>query len=542
LGLTLEAVDVTGPWQWRWLLTDGQTGAPLADHAVRLDPAAEAVARFADLYGHAHWRAAPDRRVADGARLVAEAGAWAARELLGDRIGAAIVAAAPVTVLVRVPATASAVLGWPLELAHAGGRPLAARGDVAFVYDLLPDGFLVGKAEVSGVLRVLAVFSQPARTDVVALRRARYRLSQLMTRIAARDGARVELRVVQYGATRQRLAEIAESGPGWDVLQLFGHGGPGVFMLEHPDGSPDTVTAAELVDLLRPAKRRVKLAIVSACQSAAETTAHTLRQLGLADQAVLAERDAEGGPDVSGIARTLVSELGCAVVAMRYPVTDEFAIAFGDELYKRLLVHEQQADRAAAGAVAVAAGREPSAARPAVSLATPGVFGSRAAGLSLTVPRGDPVLDPARQRMAYFPPEPERFVGRAAAMAAASEALAPASGRSAIMLHGMAGAGKTAGALELAYRHQDSFAAAAFWQAPGGEFTDALANLALTLESQLGRYGFAMTGHIGTPSSWRRICLSCGRCCGMAGYCWSWTTWKPCSPPKATGATPAGTR
>jgi hypothetical protein len=62
----------------------------------------------------------------------------------------------------------------------------------------------------------------------------------------------------------------------------------------------------------------------------------------------------------------------------------------------------------------------------------------------------------------------------------------------------MAGAGKTAGALELAYRHQDSFAAAAFWQAPGGEFTDALANLALTLESQLGRYGFAMTGHIGS--------------------------------------------
>ena len=68
--------------------------------------------------------------------------------------------------------------------------------------------------------------------------------------------------------------------------------------------------------------------------------------------------------------------------------------------------------------------------------------------------------------MAYFPDEPERFVGRAAAMAAASAALAPDSGRTAVLLHGMAGAGKTACALELAYRHQDAFAAAAFWQAP----------------------------------------------------------------------------
>ena len=64
----------------------------------------------------------------------------------------------------------------------------------------------------------------------------------------------------------------------------------------------------------------------------------------------------------------------------------------------------------------------------------------------------------------------------------------------------MTGAGKTACALELAYRHQDSFAAAAFWQAPtqDDEFAAALASLAAALEIQLGDYGFAMTGHIGT--------------------------------------------
>ena len=105
--------------------------------------------------------------------------------------------------------------------------------------------------------------------------------------------------------------------------------------------------------------------------------------------------------------------------------------------------------------------------------------------------------------MAYFPPEPERFVGRAAAMAAASAALAADSGRTAVLLYGMAGAGKTACALELAYRHQDGFAAAAFWQAPtkDDEWAGALPSLAAALEVQFGDYGFAMTGHIGTVAA-----------------------------------------
>src|ERR1700677_162845 len=127
------------------------------------------------------------------------------------------------------------------------------------------------------------------------------------------------------------------------------------------------------------------------------------------------------------------------------------------------------------------------------------MLGGRAAGLTLPPPRGKPAMDLNEPGLAYFPPEPERFVGRVAAMARASAALAPGSGQTAVLLHGMAGAGKTACALELAYRHRDSFAALAFWQAPGGEFTDALADLAVTLDTQLGDYGFRMTGHLTPP-------------------------------------------
>lgn len=514
MGLLLRAVDVAGPLRWRWLLADEQTGAPLADHRVDLDPASDEVVRFRDLHGYARWHAAPDQRTADESRIVTQAGAWAGHELLGETIGAAIVKATPVTVRVSVPPEAAPVLLWPLELAHARGQALAARGDVTLVYDLapVPGG---AKAAVSGALRVLAVFSQPTQTSVLALRRERYALGRLIRRIGARHRASVELKVVQYGVTRERLAQIADSGDGWDVLHLSGHGGRGLFLLEHADGSPDPVDTAGLVELLRPARRRVKLAVLSACQSAADVTAEVMRLIGLEDQAKELEegdaaetaRSAAMGPEsalaVMGVARALVAELDCAVVAMRYPVADDFAIAFGDEFYERLLSRGQPVDMAAARALAGAAGGPPSAARPPVSLATPGVFGTRAAGLVVTAPLGAPELDPAKQMMAHFPDEPERFVGRARAMAEASTALASASGRIAVLLHGMAGAGKTACALELAYRHQDSFAAAAFWQAPtrDDEFAGTLARLAEALEIQLGRYGFTMTGHIGTDAA-----------------------------------------
>jgi hypothetical protein len=509
MGLLLEAVDAASPLRWRWLLRDEESETPLADHQVDLDQFASEAGQISDLYGYSYSFAAPDRRTAEGARLVSAAGDWAGRELLGADIGAAILAESPVTVRVSVPAILSRVLLWPLELAHADGEPLAARGDITLVYDIAPGTQARRKDQGGDALRMLAVFSQPTKTSVLALRRERYELTRLIRRIAATQQAVVELQVVQYGATRERLARIADSGDGWDLLHLSGHGAGGAFLLEKKDGSPDPVSTADLVRLLRPARRRLKLAVVSACESAADTTAQTLRLLGLSEQAeaLEAEEAAEGhaATQVPGLTRALVSDLGCAVVGMRYPVVDEFAIAFGEALYDNLLskTHKHTVDVAVARAAAAAAGPAPSDARPALSVVTPGVFGAQAAGLRLQVPRGAPLLDPAAERMAFFPDEPPRFVGRAEAMAKAGAALAPDSGLTTVLLHGMAGAGKTACALELAYRHQDAFAAAAFWQAPtkDDQWAGALADFANRLDIQLGDYGFTMASHIGTMDS-----------------------------------------
>lgn len=509
-GLLLRAVEVAGPYRWRWLLVDERSEAPLADHQVELDPAAPEPEAFGDLYRFLRWRADPVRRVASEAELVGRVGAWIGSVALGESIGRAIAAAAPVTVRVQVPAEGEFLAFRPWELAHVDGVPLAARGDVALVYDL-PGPAAVPEALVGDALRMLAVFSLPTATSALALRRERYELSRLVRRVAARAGRRVELEFAQYGVTREMLADLAESGDGWDVLHLSGHGGAGQFLLERADGSPDPVSTAELAGLLRPVRARVKVAVVSACQSAAATTAETLRWLGLDDPAAKLEAQAaqEAGSVASpvGVARALVAELGCAVVAMRYPVVDDFAVGFAEELYDRLFRHAQPLDRALAAAVPAAAGDVPSAERPAISVGTPVLFGAAAAGLSLAPPRGRPVLDPAGQRMAHFDPEPPRFVGRAEALAAASAALALESGRAGVLFHGMAGAGKTACALELAYRHQRAFTALAFWSAPTDpeRFGDALRLLAIALEAQLADDGFAMVDKIATLAALERF-------------------------------------
>jgi len=507
--LVLDAVEVDGRFGWRWLLSDGASGALLGDRPVRLDPAAADTEAFLDIYRFLRWEAAPDRRVASEAELVARVGSFIGEHALGESVGRAIVDRAPVTVCVRVPAAAQWLAFLPWELAHVDGRPLAARGDVCLAYDLTAtDAGPARQAPVARTVRMLGVFSLPTAGSALGLRRERYELTQLVRRVGVRAGRRVELAVAQYGVTRHRLAELAEDGAGWDVLHLSGHGATGQFLLEQPDGSPDPVSTEELVSLLAPARGRVKLAVLTACQSAAATTAETLRWLGLDQQAETLEEQAkvetaQAPAAQSAVAQAVAAQLSCAVVAMRYPVADDFAIAFTAQLYERLFADRQPVDRAVPGAVAVAAGPAPSAGRPALSLGTPAVFGATAVDLSLTPPAARPASDSPETRMAGFPPEPERFVGRTAAMGAANQVLSPRSGRTGLALYGMAGAGKTACALELAYGHQGSFGAYAFWQAPSDreQFADALRMLAVSLEGQLSDLRLAMLDKIATQDS-----------------------------------------
>ena len=261
MGLLLRAVDVAGPPRWRWLL-DRRGHGRAAGRSPSQPPGrvgrGGAVRRP---FGYVRSYAAPDRQVEDGTKIVADAGAWAGSALLGEAVGKAIAAAAsagPVSVQVVALPPTDKVLLWPLELAHVAGKPLAARGDVTFVYDITGTGsgpaartrsrrrtarLRAGRTGrggrgQGGPLRVLAVFSQPTKTTVLALRRERYALSRLISR-DRRQGARRRRtpgRPVRRDAGRPRRDRRQKETAGTCcTCQATATGG--AFLLEKADGS-----------------------------------------------------------------------------------------------------------------------------------------------------------------------------------------------------------------------------------------------------------------------------------------------------------------
>ncbi|MFG3659307.1 CHAT domain-containing protein [Streptomyces sp. NPDC047706] len=453
--LLLEVQDFAGLHRWRWELTDPADGRVLARHEVRLDPGCAQYEAFLDIPGHIRRHAAPDRRTAREREIVREVGAWIGTEILGPAAGV-LPAAAPVVVRVVVPADvpgARRLLYVPLELAHLDGRPLALRG-VSLVMQVGDSGDPREPAAAARPVRMLALFSQPQGSRALNLRRERLALTGLFTG-AGRD---VEVRTVQYGVTRERLREVLAEG--WDVVHVSGHGAPGELLLETAAGGPDRIRAPELGALLSQA-RGVSLVTVSACWSGASAVREQRRALGVPAAGV---PDDEGAhPDVVGtLAGELVGRLGCAVLAMRYPVTDHFAIALAQGLYRRLIVDGQPLTEALTGVLTEG--------WSALEAGTPALFGARAARLRLAA---SPLRTPPTDRLPpEVPPLPEHFVGRVPLMARAGAVLAPRSGLCGVLLQGMPGVGKTACARELVETHAHAFEEVVWFKAPERTETD----------------------------------------------------------------------
>jgi hypothetical protein len=490
-GLRLEAVEFVDLTRWQWVLTD-DSGVLLAGHEVRLDASSWQFAAFADLAGYLSWQAAPDRQVRDEDRIVAGLGEWIGAAVFGPVV-AAMVQDRPVTVRVAVPAGAEELLARPLELAHADGRPLAVQG-VTLVMETDPGDGVGGAAPVGERLRVLGLFSLPEGGQPLNLRRERYSLVRLIQSLVLK-GKAADVRVLQYGVTRERLRDVLGEAEGWDIVHVSGHASPGQLLLETDEGQPDWVSAAQLAGLLRAARGRLKLVTISACWSAALAVAEQRRVLGLPAQDQAAperaggSRDAEPAP--GSLATELARRLGCAVLAMRYPVTDEFATELSRRLYE-LLAGEGQPLPEAVGTTLreLAPGSDGTGPDgivfPPLSMATPAIFGGSALGLRLAAPdHGQPATDGAiTGTMTGFPLQPARFIGRTGVMTRASAALASRSGVPGVVLQGMPGGGKTACALELAYGQAHAFDRLIWYKAPdeGKDISGALTGLAFTLE------------------------------------------------------------
>jgi len=489
--LILEARDFKDPQHWRWVLKDCQ-GKFLADHEVGLDSGDPNYTAFMDMESFLKANSSPDRWLEDQMRLMEQVGSWIGKEALGS-VGERIAKfSTPVTVLVKVPPEASGLLYRPWEMVIAGGKPLALR-NASLVYAIMGEKPEIKTVPVQNRLRMLAVFSLPTDASSLSLRRERYQLMKLIRDLAQTRGFAIDMRILQYGTTRESLQEALEEGEGWDLIHFSGHGDKALLILEKPDGRHDTVSSEELSDLLSLACGRLKLITLSACFSAAATVKETLEWLKIPVAETEGEVKVSASPQqppIPALAVELMTKLDCAVLAMRYPIGDEFAINLASEFYRLLLEKGNTLPRSLQLAMQKILKEGYSAATPPLSWATPALFGSRSAELMLRIPK-----EPQGQfvspmiGLSYFPPEPKRFVGRTGPLGRASSALARDSEKRGVLFQGMVGGGKTACALETVYLQSRSqrFRHFVWHQAPkeNEEIEGSLVKLALDIEKQL---------------------------------------------------------
>lgn len=503
--LVLEVADFKDPQHWRWVLKDSE-GKFLQDFEVSLNPTNPNYAAFMDLHSFIETFSSPDKWLDDQSKLIKQAGSWIGKEALG-RVGERLAEfSTPVEVRVIVPPEASVLLYRPWEIALVGDKPLAM-GNVRLVFDLSGKKPSVKLVLIQDRLRMLAVFSLPTDISALSLRRERYELMRLVNQLAQDKSYAIEMRVLQYGTTRRSLQDALEEGEGWDLIHFSGHGDKATLILENPDGSYDPVTSEDLSKILSLAKGRLKLVTLSACLSAAATAQETLEWLKIREPGQTREASAASGKDIMpALAVELMTELDCAALAMRYPVGDEFAINLTTELYRLFLEKGNTLARSLQLAMQKALKDGYNAATPPLSLATPALFGSRAVDMTLKPPKAPSgELRPATVGLPYFPREPKRFVGRTGPLVRASSALAKDSDRRGVMFHGMAGAGKTACALELSYhlRRSPRFQHFVWHEAPkeGSDIEGALARFAIDMETQLP--GFKMAHVVDRPKDFK---------------------------------------
>ncbi|GLY85984.1 CHAT domain-containing protein [Actinoallomurus iriomotensis] len=488
--LTLQVTEYDSPTEWRWALT-GLGAEFLADHEVHLAADSAEYQAFCDLHGYLKLKAARDRRLAHEAEILNDLGRWIAESVFGSAIGSALMFYAPCTVRVLISHEARALVAYPLEAAVFGDASLASVG-VGLVLEVEAASTvpfrLPPKEPVGDRLRVLGLFTVPEGSSALNLRRERRELVRQFGSWAA-EGAAIDLRILQYGVTRERLNDVIAEAEGWDVVHISGHGARGALLLERSDGTHDLVTNDELIEMLRPAHRRLKLVTVAACHSAARATVDHLNLLGL-KPAVRAEdtEDERDGTAESMLALNMAQHLRCAVVGMRFPVVDGFAANFSKRLYHYMISKGHVLPRALGLALKDSASTAPTPECPALSRSTPSIIGSTAVDLRITAPTGRPREFGDLEKTARLE-QPERFVGRVGVMARASAALAPESGRAGVLFHGMAGAGKTSCAQELAHLHSGSFREVVWYQAPseGSEIGGTLGDLAAAFKTQLPR-------------------------------------------------------
>ncbi|MCU1640340.1 MAG: ATPase protein [Nocardia sp.] len=453
--LHLQITDYTGEFAWRWRLLDDH-GEELATETVELTAAELSSTGLLDLYRRL-WLVDTDPayRAQSEQAILNPIGDFIGARLLG-RIAAELLRRAPTIVGLEVPPDAVRLLGLPFELARYEHTSLMLSG-VTWWYHPGAAAAAASRENTGDQRRILAVFALPADASALALVHERRQLARTLAPL----GDAVHLEILQYGVTRAALGAALRDAGGWDIVHLSGHGRAGQLTLENADGSGDPVGMRHLLELLAPLAGRTQLVMLSACESGVARAARH----GITVGGAVARRPAIA---LENLGYEVAAALGCAVVAMRYPVEDRFSVTFNNALYRSVLADGAVLEHAVHSSLLEALDDAPGT---PLSIATP-ILLAPAPGLRLGPLKGAAITEP--HELGRAPAEAEFYIGSGRTMSSIAETLLGAGDISAVALIGMPGIGKTAAMTESTHLHGHRFDEVVWFALRSGDDVSAL--------------------------------------------------------------------
>ncbi len=248
-----------------------------------------------------------------------------------------------------------------------------------------------------GSLRVLFVYAAARHSRPLSTRRERREIQRMFER-EVYPHRKIEVDFLAHGVTRDQLREQVKVRSGYHVVHWSGHGHRDRLELAGSRGLPDALSGRELLDLFFEAGGFLpRLVFLSACHSGDveqvkdwQSFLATARgeepgaRAGFKD---FPERDIAivERPGYTGAAHALLQGGVPSVIAMRYAIGDEYALALALDFYRSLFVDSETKSASAALTLArkalLARGRADAARFSAADPATPVLYGAEDPGL-----------------------------------------------------------------------------------------------------------------------------------------------------------------
>ncbi|WNM31545.1 hypothetical protein RKE30_14570 [Streptomyces sp. Li-HN-5-11] len=467
------AKDDGGAPRWWWRLTTGRgETSRQTKAAVDLTGAGGEYYRFlTDPHGFM-WHKRFDET--GRANLLRRLGRWLRESVLTQEIWGVLPMDRPSTVLIQldVDKAEREMLAYPLVLAADEGGSLADRR-LTFVHDV---GHSRGadqdtRASADAPLHVVGVFNRSKSGEPLDLHAEQCQVFDKVRRIAA-DGRGLDItrRTLSYHVTHGQLNELASDakrsmyrrdvGPWQLILHLADRGDPGSWSVAADDPDPQTpssgkspMSVQDLWAMLQTGghHQRLRLVVITTRPASSPSLADQLQLFGIPshvepEPGTGTEAEAGAKPDSGTLAVELARQQGCAVLAFRHRIADQAAVAFLVKLYEYLLARTLALPQAVAAALADC--------RPAMDTldaAAPVLYGAEACGLIVNPPLLPKTDEPLEKDSAAS------LIGHHDPMWTASEIIARIREANGVVLHGMAGVGKTTCATELISQYAGTY-------------------------------------------------------------------------------------